>query len=161
MIRLRHFGWVGCLVALAAAPSPAAGQPRDPGVVLDPEGPAGREYAVPFEEERREAGGGGGTGARGSARIFGIGIGPQPRAKGGSGGPADRSGSPDAGRGSDAASGRDGTASGEATEARGAASFFLDDRPSGLPWTLGIAAAAALLAGSIGALIRRAGHRQE
>jgi|SRR5829696_7351368 len=58
------------LVAAFAAP-PAAAQ--EDGVFVDPDSPAGKEYAIPLDEARREAAGGGGAGRAGQP-LFGAGI---------------------------------------------------------------------------------------
>lgn len=43
------------------------------GVVVDPDSPAGKEYALPLESARRDAGGGGGPDSS-AAPLFGAGI---------------------------------------------------------------------------------------
>jgi hypothetical protein len=49
----------------------------DPGVIYEPGSPAGKEYALPLEEARREAGSpGSGEGANPSYEAFGVGTGP-------------------------------------------------------------------------------------
>jgi hypothetical protein len=63
---------------------PAAAPAQDePGVVVDPDSPAGKEYAIPLDQARRESGatvpggGGGGGGSDGgttSGALFGAGI---------------------------------------------------------------------------------------
>jgi hypothetical protein len=58
------------LVFLVAAP-PAAAQ--EDGVFVDPESPAGKEYAVPIDQARGEAAGGGNRSA-GEEPLFGEGI---------------------------------------------------------------------------------------
>ena len=81
------------LIALLALPAAAAAQPS--GVIVDPESPAGTEYAIPLEEARRHGSGGGDPRAGGEARgqpLFGEGIEPAPGAGSsgaGSGGGAD------------------------------------------------------------------------
>jgi hypothetical protein len=54
-----------------AAP-PAAAQ--EGGVFVDPDSPAGKEYAIPLEEARRQAAGGGGDGPSSGQPLFGEGI---------------------------------------------------------------------------------------
>jgi hypothetical protein len=78
---------IAFLAALLALPAAAAAQRG--GVFVDPESPAGKEYAIPLEEARRQGAGGGdpttegrgGGGARG-APLFGEGIEPAPSAPG-------------------------------------------------------------------------------
>ena len=61
------------LVVLAVAAPPAIAQ--EDGVFVDPDSPAGREYAVPLEEARREATGtAGGTTESDGDQLFGVGI---------------------------------------------------------------------------------------
>ncbi len=66
------------LLAVAAA-VPAAAQ--EDGVFVDPDSPAGKEYASPLEQARRDAAGGGGAGGGGGSSggsagqpLFGVGI---------------------------------------------------------------------------------------
>lgn len=73
----------GAVVALATILAlvvvvPAGAQ--DPGVVVDPESPAAKEYAIPLEQARRDSASGvadttpvGGTAAS-AARLFGVGV---------------------------------------------------------------------------------------
>lgn len=75
------------LLLLGLTLTPSAGA-QERGVFVDPESPAGKEYAIPLEQARREAAGGaggreGGAGGSGSGAqpLFGVGIG---RAKGAS-----------------------------------------------------------------------------
>ena len=65
------FGLSFALLALA----PDAGA-IDPGVVYEPGSPAGKEYALPLEEARREAGSPGSEGEAPSYAAFGVGVGP-------------------------------------------------------------------------------------
>lgn len=67
------------LVAIAALLAPSVAQAQ-PGVFVDPETPAGAEYAIPLEEARRQGTGGEGRGAgeggggRTAQPLFGVGI---------------------------------------------------------------------------------------
>jgi hypothetical protein len=58
---------------------------QEDGVFIDPDSPAGTEYAIPLEQARRDAAGGGPT-TRGRAGdgqpLFGAGIAPRSEAKG-------------------------------------------------------------------------------
>jgi hypothetical protein len=62
-------------IAALAIPPAAFGQR---GVFVDPDSPAGKEYAIPLEEARRQAAGGDGEGGnrRGGQPLFGEGIQP-------------------------------------------------------------------------------------
>ncbi len=74
------------LVLVVAAPPAIA---RDDGVSVDPDSPAGVEYAVPLDQARREATGTAGGGSAGSDRgqpLFGVGIEPSSAGSGGGGG---------------------------------------------------------------------------
>ena len=75
----RAFVLTACLAVLAAAPAPAGAV--EPGVHVDPGSPAGKEYALPLEQARREAAGGAGgevsssnSAQRGRSKLFGEGI---------------------------------------------------------------------------------------
>jgi hypothetical protein len=92
---------------------PTAAQAQGPGVFVDPDSPAGTEYAIPLEEARRQGapdaeprGGGGQAGPP----LFGQGIERAPSASaagGGSAGAADGDGSSSVGgRGGDRGSGK-------------------------------------------------------
>ena len=69
---------VSCSISLA---TPAGAAAQEPGVVYDPESPAGKEYALPLEEARRD-----GEPIRpegrdtSDAQLFGSGIKPKTRA---------------------------------------------------------------------------------
>jgi hypothetical protein len=83
---------IAILAALLALPPSAAAQRG--GAAVDPESPAGTEYAIPLEEARRHGAGGdpeadgrAGGGARG-APLFGEGIEPAPSGPGRGGGSA-------------------------------------------------------------------------
>jgi hypothetical protein len=66
------------LTASLALPPAAFAQPK---VFLDPDSPAGQEYAIPLEEARRQVAGGesygsnGGGTSRGREPLFGVGMG--------------------------------------------------------------------------------------
>jgi hypothetical protein len=144
-----------------AAQQPAQQGQTEPGVFLDPNGPAGREYALPFEAARRDVGGGG-NGTPGSAEIFGAGV--KPTAAGSSAATPGR-GSTSGARAGD--SGRRGGASdtgrehgssvlreqGSTPSGASAVSFVRDDA-SGTLWTVGIATGVLLL-GAMAAVFRR------
>lgn len=85
------------LIALAAFPSTALAQT---GVHVDPESPAGKEYAIPLEQARREAGGTDGGAARPGAQapLFGQGIGDSSTSAGSAGGDPSAAGRGDAGQ---------------------------------------------------------------
>jgi hypothetical protein len=81
------------LATLAAASLAPAAAAQEEGVSVDPDSPAGQEYAIPLEQARRDAAGGGnaGHGSKGGGEsLFGAGI--EPAEGGGRG-----SGSPDSG----------------------------------------------------------------
>lgn len=98
----RAFALTASLAALAVAPASAGADAVDPGVHVDPGSPAGKEYALPLDQARREARGGvdhgttsGGSRKRGGSELFGEGIekkgGGGPSAKRGAGSQAKRS----------------------------------------------------------------------
>jgi hypothetical protein len=65
-------------IALLTLAAPAAAQER--GVFIDPDSPAGTEYAIPLDQARREAAGGGaspGSPSAGQEPLFGAGIAPR------------------------------------------------------------------------------------
>jgi hypothetical protein len=77
---VRRIG-LGLLLFLLLAAPPAAGQDEE-GVFVDPESPAGKEYAIPLEQARREATpdalgreGGAGSASAEQPPLFGMGIG--------------------------------------------------------------------------------------
>ena len=86
MIRTGLFTVFACLIL--AAPAVA----QEDGVFVDPDSPAGKEYAIPLEEARRHGAGGGAPGA--GQPLFGAGIERAPsatesgEARGGAGGSA-------------------------------------------------------------------------
>lgn len=54
---------------------PSAPSAQEDGVYIDPDSPAGKEYAIPAEEARRDAGGSDGDDDRGgNAPLFGEGV---------------------------------------------------------------------------------------
>jgi hypothetical protein len=78
----------GAHLALAVAlltVDAAAVSAQEDGVFIDPDSPAGTEYAIPLDQARREAAGGGTT-TQGRAEngqpLFGAGIAPRSEAKG-------------------------------------------------------------------------------
>jgi hypothetical protein len=134
---------LGMLAAFPASPVSAQS-----GVHLDPNSPAGKEYAVPIDKARREALGAPSpstgrakadpTPADGSQQLFGAGIKPAPRGSGGStsGGRTRKPGDPPA-----------------AVVSPAAAAGADDGSPTLV--TGGIALAALLAAGALGLLLRR------
>jgi hypothetical protein len=74
---------------IASLALPAAAQAQGRGVFVDPESPAGKEYAIPLEEARRQAAPDAESrpGDAGS-RLFGAGITRAPGASAAGGGPA-------------------------------------------------------------------------
>ena len=101
---------IALLVLVVAAPPAIA---RDDGVSVDPDSPAGVEYAVPLDQARREAtgtAGGGSAGADGDQPLFGVGI---ERSSAGSGGGGGAKGSGGSGR----SAGTGGGSSGGGTQA--------------------------------------------
>jgi hypothetical protein len=84
---LRRIAIIAVLLGLTLAPSAGA---QEPGVFVDPDSPAGKEYAIPLEQARREAAGGasgreggGDAGGSGAQPLFGVGIERSTRAAGG------------------------------------------------------------------------------
>jgi hypothetical protein len=151
----------GLILALLAPPA-ALGQRG--GVFVDPDSPAGAEYAIPLEQARREAAGdtSGNRGEAGGVRaggeqLFGEGITPAGGGSAGgggsgtgagggsSGGRAGEGGNPPADSATESPSGASASAS---TAAVAAAS----EEKSGLPLTIGLAGAvlAAGVAGGLG-----------
>jgi hypothetical protein len=126
---------IAFLIALLALPAGAAAQRG--GVFVDPETPAGTEYAIPLEEARRQGAGrekGGGGGGSGSQPLFGVGIErvPSGSAAGGesAGGGAGASGGggPSAGAGESGGGGEGGSAGRDRRGAEGLQSAR--DRPA-------------------------------
>ena len=121
---------------------------------VDPDSPAGKEYAVPLDQARRDAagrapGGPAGEAAGASAKgepLFGVGIEPQRGSDAGGG--SGKSGNAEGGTGAGGGSGGDGA--GGADEARSTAAVTAaSEEGSGLPLTIGIAGA--VLAGGVAA----------
>ena len=101
---------IALLVLVVAAPPAIA---RDDGVSVDPDSPAGVEYAVPLDQARRDATGTPGGGSAGTDHgqpLFGVGI---ERASAGSGGGGGAKGS----GGSGPSAGTGGGSSGAGTQA--------------------------------------------
>jgi hypothetical protein len=92
------------LLVLSCGSASAA---QDPGVIRDPDSPAGQEYALPLDAERRTGAGDKAQAQEGTSPLFGIGIGPP---GGGAGGP---------GRADGTGKGSDGTGSGRTGSLRG------------------------------------------
>jgi hypothetical protein len=89
MVADRVGACLALLLSSIAMVWPATAPAQDePGVVVDPDSPAGKEYAIPLDEARRESGatipgGGGGSddssgGGAASGALFGAGISPKP-----------------------------------------------------------------------------------
>lgn len=89
--RLTPFARLFLLLVLGgAAAFPGGASAQEEGVFVDPDSPAGTEYAIPVEEARREASGDpdgkDSTGAPRQAPLFGAGIKSEKRGDGGAGG---------------------------------------------------------------------------
>ncbi len=80
-----------CAVAVAIGAADAVAQ--EPGVIVDPDSPSGKEYAIPLESARRQADPSdvptSGASSAGSAALFGEGV---IASRGNGGGPPRRSG---------------------------------------------------------------------
>jgi hypothetical protein len=166
---LRAWSRLGPIVlALALVPSGAAAQ--EDGVFVDPGSPAGKEYAIPFEQARGEgAGGSKDRGGRGApAPLFGVGI----SSTGGRGGGSSQAGGSQDGSspggGSDA-SGREGSGApgtgkpgGRGTAGRAAVATSTDGGVSPTAQVGGVVAGVVLLGGLLALLLRRfaAGERE-
>jgi hypothetical protein len=75
---------IAVLAPTLAATAPAVPALAQSGVHVDPRSPAGKEYALPLDQARREAGQSGHQGsASGRSALFGEGI--EPAAQGGGG----------------------------------------------------------------------------
>jgi hypothetical protein len=70
-IKLKRLALLPLLLAVAAPPAVA----QQDGVFVDPDSPAGKEYAVPIDQARGDAAGGGDAGP-GEEPLFGEGIEP-------------------------------------------------------------------------------------
>jgi hypothetical protein len=70
-LNLKRLALIALLLAVAAPPVAA----QQDGVFVDPDSPAGKEYAVPIDQARGEAAGGG-EAAPGEEPLFGEGIEP-------------------------------------------------------------------------------------
>jgi hypothetical protein len=79
--------------------APVAGA-QEPGVVYEPGSPSYKEYAIPLEEARRDAGGGEPNGI--DSRAFGIGLSSKAGRGASAGGRSAKGGGGSAGRGSEA-----------------------------------------------------------
>ncbi len=92
---------------MVAGAAPAAAGAQDASGRYDPESPAGKEYAIPLEDARSDAGGGspkgrGGTSEGGAPPLFGAGVEPAAGEGGDAGGGSGSAGKPEdrPGRGS-------------------------------------------------------------
>lgn len=154
------------LIALAL-PAPAAAQ--EDGIVVDPDSPTGKEYALPLESARQKAAGGKGTATPGEqeAPLFGEGIeeaGETAAAGGTSGGSGNSGGGSGAGS---PGSGRNGvgeeaSSTGSPPEAvrRATSNPGAPDGGAGTALMTALGAAAVLGAGAgAGLLARRRGQR--
>ena len=126
------------VLLLAATPSSALAQ--GDGVTIDPDSPSGREYAIPLEDARRDAGsaGRGGKVRRGerTAPLFGEGIEPSAQsAQGGSpGGVTGEGDSPaDAEGGDGDRSGQGGGGAGDGDDTGPSSGETSREREGGLP----------------------------
>jgi hypothetical protein len=98
-------------VLIGALALPAAAQAQGRGVFVDPDSPAGKEYAIPLEEARRHGAPGAEPGPGGGGPpLFGQGIERAPSASAAGGGSAGSAGggegSGDGGRGGDRGAGK-------------------------------------------------------
>jgi hypothetical protein len=80
-----------CAALALSLLAPGAARAIEPGVIYEPGSPAGKEYAIPLEEARRDAGSPGG-GRDPSFAPFGVGIEPPGGGKPGGGSRAGRGG---------------------------------------------------------------------
>jgi hypothetical protein len=157
------FGRVICAGALLLVPvAPAAAQ--ESGVHVDPDSPAGKEYAIPIEQARRQAAGAStskdGGRASGDAALFGAGIAPRSGGRGssgqsggGTGGGGSSGSNPSGGGGSKGASG--GQAANTAAARRALAVASSDSGSSATFQTAAIALAVLLAGGLIGGVMLR------
>jgi hypothetical protein len=175
---------LGIVLASAAFATPATAQDPEPGLVIDPDSPSAKEYALPLENERRQADPGTAPDAgvqqgQRTSPAFGAGVTDASAGggSGGGGGSGSGSGSGDGG-GSTGGSGggnggSDGSAGGAAGDDAGAPAADADDAETirqataqpgapddGLGGTLlagGIAAVVLAIAGGAGLVLRRRG----
>lgn len=153
----RKLASTAALVLLAI---PAAAQ-AEPGLTVDPESPAGVEYAVPLDHARNPGGGSGGSagnsGGGGSGQLFGAGITPS---SGSSAGPRGRSGDGQDGKstGDKKANGGDGGGGGNFSPAapttRPTAAVEASTSYSTSGWLAGLIAAILLVGGGLGLFLR-------
>ena len=159
MPTMRHWLPIPALILIALV-LPSGASAQEDGVFVDPEGPAGKEYAIPLDQARRQGSARGGAGrggvepgAPGSAPLFGEGVsraGTRGRSRGGDSG------------GSGGEDGRDGRSGGRGGEAGGDARFptaaALDTEGSGASAgvvTGGVALAVVLIGLLLGLALRR------
>jgi hypothetical protein len=149
------------LAAAGLAAMPGAAVAQEPGVVVDPGSPAGKEYAIPVARARREAGvdratsGSSGSSTQAKPELFGAGISPRkaaptkPEKTGSKSSESDSGGAPAGGGG--------GSSSGGSGGPGAAAAAAVQSRPSAnaLPWLAGPAAAVLLIGAAAGLLMRR------
>jgi hypothetical protein len=156
------------LLCGAALLVPGQASAQDDGVFVDPDSPAGREYAIPGEEAREHADPGRRDGRRGSSTppAFGAGVGDRdgggddgagggPGGGGSDGGPGGDSGSGGGASGYDDAA-EDAPATGDARRALQAATANpTPDGGSGTLLAIGGGGALVLLIGAGGGLLAR------
>jgi hypothetical protein len=155
---------VGILALTVSVLAPAAPAAAEKGVHVDPDSPAGKEYAIPFESAREDAAGGKGDrgGSQGNAPMFGVGISPggggtDSSAGGGSQGAAGGGSQGAAGGGTNRDSGGDvvGTARGSTASLRSLQDVSTGESTSALLSVLAIALGVLLAGGLLGLLVRR------
>src|SRR4051794_31174635 len=136
-------------ITLAAA-APALAAAAEPGVHVDPDSPSGKEYAIPLDSVRRDAGGrGSAEPGGGGAPLFGAGISSAPRSTRGGSGATHRSGS---GR---KPAKQDRSGSGERKAAVAAASAGAGSDGSTALTSAAIGLAVLLAGGALGLVLRR------
>src|SRR3954469_3314415 len=96
---------VPALAVVLGGATPTAAAAAEPGVHVDPGSPAGKEYALPLDQAKRDAGAGTGQagrpgGSSGRSALFGEGIKPARHAEAGAGAKAKRSAAGKSGQGS-------------------------------------------------------------
>jgi hypothetical protein len=138
--RVRYWMLAACVVGcLCPLPTSAVAK-----VHVDPNGPAGQEYALPLDSARGDAAGNSSVGVAGSnakAPLFGQGITPRGSRHG------ERGNSEPGSRG-----GKDGAVAGEGTSSTAA---LTDGGGSSGLWILVVLAAIVIVGGSAGLLARR------